>query len=90
MSLSWGAVSGSFAAPYIYGLYWKGATKAGAYVGLLSGLFIEIVLFFVLGASRSPLAASLAIIVPFIVVPLVSRFTAPPEKALLDRAFEGI
>jgi SSS family solute:Na+ symporter len=90
MSLSWGAVSGSFAAPYIYGLYWKGVTKAGAYAGLLSGLGTELLLFFILGSANSPLAASFAILVPFIVTPLVSLCTAPPEKALLDKAFEGI
>jgi SSS family solute:Na+ symporter len=88
MSLSWGVVSGSFAAPYVYGLYWKRVTKAGAYAGLFSGLIIDIVLFFVLGASQSPLAASIAMIVPFIVVPIVSLCTIPPDKAILDKAFE--
>ncbi|MDR2534762.1 MAG: sodium/solute symporter [Treponema sp.] len=90
MSLSWGVVSGSFAAPYVYGLYFKRATKAGAYAGLLSGLIIEILLFFVLGASNSPLAASCAIGVPFIVVPLVSLCTKTPDQALLDQAFKNV
>ena len=90
MSLSWGVVSGAFAAPYILGLYSKKVTKAGAYAGLLTGLAVEIVLFFALGPARSPLAASLAIAVPFIVAPLVSRFTSPPERPLIDKAFEGI
>ncbi|MDR2068713.1 MAG: sodium transporter [Spirochaetaceae bacterium] len=90
MSLSWGVVSGAFAAPYILGLYSRRVTKAGAYAGLITGLATEIVLFFVLGSARSPLAASYAIVVPFIVVPLVSRFTAPPERWLLDKVFAGI
>ena len=90
MSLSWGAVSGAFAAPYILGLYSKRISKAGAYAGLLSGLAVEIALFFILGASQSPLAASIAILVPFAVTPLVSLCTAPPDRALLDRAFAGI
>jgi SSS family solute:Na+ symporter len=90
MSLSWGAVSGSFAAPYIYGLYWKRTTKAAAYAGLLTGLVTEIVLFFVLGASRSPLTASIAILVPFAVVPVVSLFTQPPGEPVLKKAFEGV
>ncbi|MDR0586797.1 MAG: sodium transporter [Treponema sp.] len=89
MSLSWGVVSGAFAAPYILGLYSKRVTKAGAYAGLLAGMTTMIVLFFVLGSSQSPLAASIAILVPFIVVPSVSAFTQPPEKELLDRAFDG-
>jgi SSS family solute:Na+ symporter len=90
MSLSWGVVSGSFAAPYILGLYSKKVTKAGAYAGLLTGLVTMITLFFVLGSRRSPLAASISIIAPFITVPLVSAFTKPPEQALLDKAFEGV
>ncbi|MDR2445262.1 MAG: sodium transporter [Spirochaetaceae bacterium] len=85
MSLSWGAVSGSFAAPYIYGLYWRRTSKAAAYAGLLGGLVIEITLFFILGPSNSPLSASIAIIAPFIIVPVVSTFTPPPEKSLLDK-----
>jgi SSS family solute:Na+ symporter len=49
-----------------------------------------ILLFFVMGSSRSPLAASIAILVPFIVTPLVSAFTSPPDKKILDRAFTEI
>jgi SSS family solute:Na+ symporter len=90
MSLSWGVVSGSFAAPYILGLYSKRVTKAGAYAGLLTGTALMIILFFTLGSSNSPLAASIAIVVPFAVVPLVSLFTTAPSRPLIDKAFEGI
>ncbi|GHT50955.1 hypothetical protein FACS1894102_6720 [Spirochaetia bacterium] len=87
MSLSWGAVSGAFAAPYILGLYWKRCTKAGAYCGLLGGLAIEIILFFALGPAKSPLSASIAILAPFIIVPVVSMFTKAPDKSIIDQAF---
>ncbi|MDR2662281.1 MAG: sodium/solute symporter [Treponema sp.] len=90
MSLSWGVVSGAFAGPYILSLYSRRVTKAGAYAGLITGAAAMIVLFFVLGSSRSPLAASISIIVPFIVVILVSMFTRAPGKELVDRAFEGV
>jgi SSS family solute:Na+ symporter len=90
MSLSWGVVSGAFAAPYVLGLYWKGVTKAGAYAGMAFGVVTMIVLFFVLGASRSPLAASISIILPFIVTAVVSARTRPPSGELLNRAFEGV
>ncbi|MDR0377478.1 MAG: sodium transporter [Spirochaetaceae bacterium] len=90
MSLSWGVISGSFAAPYILSLYSRRVTKAGAYAGFFTGTAIMIALFFILGSSRSPLAASIAIIVPFFVVPAVSSFTKPPDPSRLDKAFEGI
>jgi SSS family solute:Na+ symporter len=90
MSLSWGVISGSFAAPYILGLYSRRMTKAGAYAGFFTGTAVMIALFFILGSSRSPLAASIAIIAPFITVPVVSFFTSPPDKKVLDRAFEGV
>jgi len=96
MSLSWGVVSGSFAAPYILGLYSKRVTKAGAYAGLITGIVTMITLFFVFSriggrlGSNSPLAASIAILVPFVVVTVVSLFTAPPQKEILNKAFEGV
>ena len=90
MSLSWGVVSGAFAAPYILGLYSRRVTKPAAYAGLLSGAATMIILFFILGASRSPLAASIAIVLPFIVVIAVSLCTAPPDKELLQKAFDGV
>jgi SSS family solute:Na+ symporter len=96
MSLSWGVVSGAFAAPYILGLYSKKVTKAGAYSGLCSGVIIMIALFFIFSkiggavGSNSPLAASIAIVVPFAVVTVVSLFTAPPQKEIIDKAFENV
>jgi SSS family solute:Na+ symporter len=90
MSLSWGVVSGAFAAPYILGLYSRRVTKPAAYAGLLSGASLMIILFLLMGAGRSPLAASIAIVLPFIVVTAVSACTRPPEQALLDKAFDGV
>ncbi len=90
MSLSWGAVAGTFMAAYIYGLYWKRTTLAGAAAGMVTGLVTSIVLFYVLGPANSPIASSIAMIVPFFVIPVVSLFTKAPDKALVDKAFEGI
>ncbi len=90
MSLSWGAVAGSFMAPYIYGLYWKRTSLAGVVAGMVTGLTLSIVLFYVLGPDNSPIAASLAMIVPFIVIPAVSMFTKAPGTSLVKKAFKGI
>ena len=90
MSLSWGAVAGSFMAPYLYGLYWKRTTLWGAKAGMATGLVLAIGLFFKLGPQNSPIASTIAMIVPFAVVPLVSLLTKPPQKALVDKAFQNI
>ena len=90
MSLSWGAVAGTFMAAYIYGLYWKRTSLAGAACGLVTGLVTSITLFYVLGPANAPIGASIAMLVPFIVIPVVSMFTNPPEKELVEKAFKGI
>ncbi len=90
MSLSWGAISGTFMAAYIYGLFWKRATLAGAACGMVTGLITSVSLFYILGPSNAPIASSIAMIVPFVIIPVVSIFTKPPEKEHVDRAFEGI
>lgn len=87
MSLSWGVLSGSFMAPYILGLFWKGVTKAGAYAGLAAGSLTAIALFFILGPANSPLASSIAMIVPFVVVPLVSLVSAKTDPSIIEKAF---
>jgi SSS family solute:Na+ symporter len=89
MSLSWGVVAGSFLAPYLYGLYWKRATKAGILAGMITGFTLAIVLFYKMGQDYSPLASSIAMIVPFAVVPVVSIFTKPPRKDIIEKAFKG-
>ncbi len=40
MSYSWGIISGSFLAPYLLALYWKGMNKTGAWSGMLTGFIV--------------------------------------------------
>ncbi len=90
MSLSWGVVAGSFMAPFLYGLYWKRTTKAGILAGMFTGMALAIGLFFILGPDNSPIASTIAMIVPFAVVPAVSAFTSPPAQERVQQAFEGL
>jgi solute:Na+ symporter, SSS family len=90
MSISWGAVAGAFMAPFVYGLYWKRTTLAGVKSGMFAGVVLSVLLYFKLGSKLSPLGASIAILVPFIVVPLVSVFTKPPQKNTIDKSFDKI
>lgn len=43
MGVSWGALAGAFLAPFIYGLYWKGATRASVVASFIFGTGLEIV-----------------------------------------------
>jgi len=43
MGYSWGAISGSFMAPYVFSLYYKKANKFGAWAGILSGFSVALV-----------------------------------------------
>ena len=90
MSLSWGVIAGAFMAPYIFGLFWRRTTIYGVKAGMTAGVVCAIALFFILGADRSPIASSVAIIVPFFIVPAVSLLTKPPSKIIIDKAFKGI
>lgn len=90
MSLSWGVLSGAFMAPYILGIFSKKVTKAGAYAGLYSGVACAIILTLTMGATNSPLAASIAMVVPFFVVPIVSAFTPKVSDEVINKAFNNI
>ena len=72
MSISWGALAGAFLAPFLYGLYWKGVTRAGVWAGFVSGVGVTISNMF-LKYIESPInAGAAAMVVGLIVVPLVS------------------
>ena len=43
MGVSWGALAGSFLAPFMYGLYWKKTTKAACAVTYLTGTCLMII-----------------------------------------------
>ena len=79
-----------FLAPYVYGLYWKRTTKIGAKAGMLGGIASAIILFYLLGPDKSPLASSIAIIIPFMIVPAVSLMTKKPSPRRIVKAFKGI
>ncbi len=87
MVISWGVLAGSFAAPYVYGLFWKRTSKAGAVAGFITGLVIAVGLYTIKGKDFVPIAGAVAIIIPFIVVPIVSMITKPLSKEIVVRAF---
>ena len=95
MSFSWGVVSGCFIGPYIWGLFSRKITKAGAFAGILSGLItvgsatlvISLNSGFSAAAAKSPEMGVSAMAISMIIVPLVSAFTKNTE-AETDRVSE--
>ena len=87
MVIAWGALSGAFLAPYLFGLFWRRTTKAGAYAGMISGVGTAVGLFLLWGKPHIPVAAAIAMIVPLLVLPVVSLLTKPPATGVIAKAF---
>ncbi|HHV29083.1 MAG TPA: sodium:solute symporter family protein [Clostridium sp.] len=87
MSLSWGAVAGSFLAPFLYGLYWKGTTKVGAWSGMIVGFLCAVGGSMIFGMKNTPNVGAAAMIISLIVVPVVSLFTAKLPKAHINMIY---
>ena len=97
MSFSWGVVSGCFIGPYIWGLFSKKITKAGAFAGIISGLLtvggatlvISLNSGFSAVAAKSPEMGVAAMAISMIVVPLVSALTKnnADEEAHIEEIF---
>ncbi len=92
MGVSWGALAGTFLAPFLYGLYWKRATKAACWTSFVFSSVVMVLNIFIRGSFpallQSPInAGAFCMLAGLVIVPLVSAFTAPPEKALVEDAF---
>ncbi len=87
MVVAWGTLGGAFLAPYLYGLFWKRTTKAGAFAGMIVGVGTSVGLVALWGKPHIPVAGAIAMFLPLLVVPLVSLLTKPPAKELVAKAF---
>ena len=98
MSFSWGVVSGCFIGPYIWGLFSRKITKAGAFAGVISGLVtvggatlvITLNSGFSAAAAKSPEMGVSAMAISMVIVPLVSAFTKnkKADQERVDQIFE--
>ncbi len=92
MGISWGALAGAFLAPFLYGLYWKRATKAGCWASFVfgCGLMIYNMLFrsSMPAFMQSPINSGvIAMLAGLVIVPVVSLLTKAPDRAIVDDAF---
>ncbi len=103
MGVSWGALAGSFLAPYLYSLYWKGVTKAATAVCFVWGCAVAVLqLVITLGKidisgwgvvlsyifKSSINSGVVAMVGGLIIVPIISAITKKQEKKTLDKMFE--
>lgn len=92
MGISWGALAGSFLAPFIYGLYWKKASKASVWCCFIfSTVLMTLNIFFRSSFPKilqSPInAGAFVMLAGLVIVPVVSAFTKAPEKNKVDSTF---
>lgn len=88
MSISWGGLAGAFLAPFMYGLYWKGVTRAGVWAGYACGVGITVSNIF-LKFIPSPInAGAFAMVTGLVVVPVVSLITPKMDKEKVDKVFD--
>jgi len=92
MGISWGALAGAFLAPFLYGLYWRKASKISVWCCFIFSTSVMLlnVLFRPSFPTllQSPInAGAFCMLAGLVIVPLVSLFTKAPEKGAVDNCF---
>ena len=87
MGISWGALAGAFLAPFLYGLYWKGTTKAGVWASFICGVGLTVANMFFKFIASPINAGAISMIAGLIVVPVVSVLSAKMKTSDIDQIF---
>ena len=87
MGISWGALAGAFLAPFLYGLYRKGVTKAAVWASFACGVGLTVANMFFKFIASPINAGAIAMIAGLIVVPIVSLITPKMKKEKVDEIF---
>lgn len=86
MSLSWGTLAGCFLGPFIFGLFWKGTTKAAVWVALVLGIGINVSnLFFQF--TTPTIAGAGSMLLSLVIVPIVSFVTPKLSFDFIESTF---
>ena len=92
MGVSWGALAGAFLAPFLFGLYWKKATRASVWCSFIFSTVVMLANIFAKplfpAILQSPInAGAFCMIAGLIIVPVVSLLTPKMDKAYVDQVF---
>mgnify|MGYP002860875271 CR=1 FL=1 len=87
MGYSWGALAGSFLAPFMYGLYSKKVTKASVWVSYIIGVCFTVFNMFTKVIPSPINAGAVTMIAGLIVVPVVSLITPKLDSKFVDDIF---
>ena len=87
MGISWGALAGAFLAPFMYGLYWKGVTKASVWASFAVGVGITVANMFFKFIASPINAGAIAMVAGLVVVPVVSLITPKMDKKKVEECF---
>ena len=92
MGVSWGALAGAFLAPFLYGLYWKKATRLSVWVSFIFGAGIMVLNMLVRSAFpaflQSPInCGAFAMLAGLVIVPVVSLISPKLDVGQVEQIF---
>lgn len=87
MGISWGALAGAFLAPFLYGLYWKGVTRAAVWASFAAGVGITVSNMYLKYIASPINAGAAAMIAGLFIVPIISCLTPKLQKEKVDEMF---
>ena len=92
MGVSWGALAGSFLAPFLYGLYWKRTSRVAVWSCFIFSTSVMILNILFRSSFpailQSPInAGAFCMLAGLVIVPLVSAITKPPKETDVEKCF---
>jgi len=88
MGISWGALAGSFLAPFIYGLYWKGVTKYSVWACFACGVGVTVSNIYLKFIASPINAGAMVMVAGLVIVPVVSLLTPKMKQQDVEEIFE--